>query len=105
MTERISSDDLQVLNIKKQNLEMRKMEEGRAAAFRETASLDVQNTILRLYIKYNIRPGVDSLSDDGNIVRANVEPALVDAATEAQTADPTPEPEPSPAPKAEPAQG
>ena len=69
MSEKILNEELLSIRNAQNKAALAKSEAEKSVAIAKIAELEVSNTILSVYNKYGLRAGVDSIKEDGTILR------------------------------------
>jgi len=67
--EKVSQEDLTLVSNARNKLTQANLEAEKAVAIKHIAELELKNVILELFNKYKITYGVDSVMEDGTIVK------------------------------------
>jgi hypothetical protein len=68
--ENITLEELQAVRELTEKQKTAKLEAEKYVLISKLAEQDYNNLVLRIYLKYNLEPGVDTITSDGKIVKA-----------------------------------
>ena len=67
--ERILDEELQAVRELTEKQKIAKLEAEKFVLISKLAEQDYNNLVLKLYLKYNLEPGTETITAEGNIVR------------------------------------